>query len=451
LITPGKEVLTLVIIGGVTWTFDPLLTVITMVVVLFMSCFTVFFSPRFKQLSRQGREAESRLMSFVHQTLTAIPIVQAFGTEDQNLQQFDDLAEDVVATSQRGSLLSNTYSILNGLVTTIGTSFIIFVVGQRVLLGTLSIGSFLLFLSYMRTQLGGFRSLLNTYSDLKKTEARIDRVFEVLEEEEEVPDDPNALSLPISTTGINGHIRLENVTFGYEVNRPVLKDITLEAHPDETVALVGSTGAGKSTLVSLIPRFFDPWEGQVLFDGIDMCKIKLASLRAQISLVLQEPFLLPLSVAENISYGRPEATREEIVEAAVAAGADGFIQQLSQGYDTVIGERGATLSGGEKQRLSIARALLKDAPILILDEPTSALDAKTEADLLAALERLMAGRTTFIIAHRLSTIRNADRIVVLDDGRIVEEGTHQELIDKQGLYNKFYDMQFSESSEKVVL
>jgi ATP-binding cassette subfamily B protein/subfamily B ATP-binding cassette protein MsbA len=237
------------------------------------------------------------------------------------------------------------------------------------------------------------------------------------------------------------------VSFGYEPSRPVLRDIWLDARPGETVALVGATGAGKSTLVSLVPRFFDPWAGRVTFDGVDVRELELKSLRAQVSLVLQEPFLLPLTVAENIAYGRPEAPREEIVAAARAAHAEEFIRRLPQGYDTVIGERGATLSGGQRQRLAIARALLKDAPVLILDEPTAALDSETEAGLLEALARLMRGRTTFLIAHRLSTIRGADRIVVLEAGQIVERGTHEELLAAGGAYHRFHALQFGGSTD----
>jgi ATP-binding cassette subfamily B protein/subfamily B ATP-binding cassette protein MsbA len=238
-----------------------------------------------------------------------------------------------------------------------------------------------------------------------------------------------------------GHLVLDKVTFGYEPGRPVLQGVSLEALPGQALAIVGATGAGKTTLVSLVPRFFDPWQGRVLLDGQNLRELQLKSLRRQVALVLQEPFLFPLTVAENIAYGRPEASRQEIEAAARAANAHGFIAALPDGYDTRIGERGATLSGGERQRLSIARAFLMDAPVLILDEPTSALDAATESVLLEALHRLVEGRTTLIIAHRLSTVRNADRIIVVHDGMIVEQGSHEELLSLDGRYAHLHRLQ----------
>jgi ATP-binding cassette subfamily B protein/subfamily B ATP-binding cassette protein MsbA len=353
--------------------------------------------------------------------------------------------------SQRGALLKSTYGLVNGLTTTAGTAFVLYFGGQRVLSGALSVGSLLVFLAYVRSMMSASRGLLGIYGSLKATEASIDRVLEVLDAGEGIWDAPGAKPLPTPPTGVRGHVRLEGVTFGYEPGRPVLRDLTLDVSQGETIALVGSTGAGKSTLVSLIPRFFDPWEGRVSLDGVDARSVQLASLRAQVSLVLQEPFLLPLTVAENIAYGCPGASRNEIVAAAAAANADEFIRQLPDGYDTVLGERGATMSGGQRQRLAIARALLKNAPVLILDEPTSALDAETEALVLEALERLMKGRTTLIIAHRLSTIRNADRIVVLDDGAIVETGTHTELLKDGCLYRRFHALQFPEAHWEVAI
>jgi ATP-binding cassette subfamily B protein/subfamily B ATP-binding cassette protein MsbA len=270
----------------------------------------------------------------------------------------------------------------------------------------------------------------------------------VLDADDLVRERPGARA--VGAMNGRGRVGFERVTFGYEAGRPVLHQVTLEASPGETVALVGATGAGKSTLVSLIPRFFDPWQGRVTFEGVDVRDLTLSSLRAQVALVLQEPYLLPLGVAENVSYGRPGAGRAEIEAAAVAANADEFIRRLPAGYDTVLGERGATLSGGEKQRLAIARAFLKDAPVLVLDEPTSALDAETESQLLVALERLMRGRTTFIIAHRLSTIRRADRIVVLEGGRVAEVGSHRELLDAGGIYSRFHGCQAGGRRGEVV-
>jgi ATP-binding cassette subfamily B protein/subfamily B ATP-binding cassette protein MsbA len=265
-------------------------------------------------------------------------------------------------------------------------------------------------------------------------------VFEVIDSEEEVDERPGAIDLGRA----RGEVAFEGVTFGYQrpdseaPSRPVLHDISLRARPGQITAIVGATGAGKSSLVSLLSRFYDPWEGRILVDGCDVRDLSLRSLRENVSLVLQEPFLFPMSIADNIGFGRPKATRAEIVAAAQVARAHDFIERLPQSYDTVIGEKGASLSGGERQRIAIARAVLKDAPILILDEPTSALDAHTEAQIFAALSGLVQDKTTFVISHRLSTIRRAEQVLVLDDGRIVERGTHESLLKTGKAYARLY-------------
>jgi ATP-binding cassette subfamily B protein/subfamily B ATP-binding cassette protein MsbA len=328
-----------------------------------------------------------------------------------------------------------------GLATTVGTAATLWVGAIHVMDGRLSVGSVLVFLSYLASLYGPVETLMYTPSTLQGALGSVRRVQEVLEVECEILDRPGAYALP----GVHGHVRLEDVTFGYEPGRLVLHQVALDVQPGQSVAVVGPTGAGKTTLVSLVARFFDPWQGRITLDGHDLRDLQLQSLRAQVAVVLQEPFLFPITIAENIAYGRPDAGRHDIEAAARAANAHTFISRLPAGYDTAVGERGVTLSAGERQRVSIARALLKDAPILILDEPTGALDAETEALLVDALARLRKGRTTFVIAHRLSTIREAEQIVLLDQGRVVETGTHGELLSCGGLYGRFYELQFEPS------
>lgn len=450
LISPIQQLITLVALSCIGFLLDPPLTVICLAVAPLLAWASRFFGHRLKRRSKLGREAKSRLMSFVHQSLGAVPIVQAFGTERRNTGYFQDLSGDAVVLSQRGNLLSGSYGLATGLITTTGMAIVLYVGGMRVLSGAIPIGTLLVFTAYVRQMQSASSGLFKTFAALKAAEASVDRIFEVLESEDHLHDAPDARPLPEPCAGRGGDVRLESISFGYEPERLVLRDVSLEARPGETIALVGPTGAGKSTLVSLLARFFDPWQGRILLDGLDIRHATLESLRRSISIVLQEPFLLPLSVADNIAYGRPGAQRQEIIEAAVAARADDFIRRLPAGYDTVLGERGATLSGGERQRLAIARALLKNAPVLILDEPTSALDPHTEGLLLEALRRLTQGRTSFVIAHRLSTIRHADRIAVLSEGRLVEWGCHQELVTQGGLYSRLYAHQFAGAGQEVV-
>ena len=446
LVAPLHQLLILITIGIVAWRLDPTLAIVTFSVAPPLALAMVYFAPRLKRRARSSREAEVRLVSFVHQVLTAMPVVQAFAAERRNQETYLDLAEAGVALKQRNELLQRVFGSFNGLLTAAVLATVFYLGGRQVLAGAMPLGSLLVFLAYAQSILDAFKNLFGTYGSLKSVEASMDRVLEVLDSRDSVEDRPDARELPGLRSPAGLRVRLEDISFGYEPGRPVLKGIDLEAGPGETIALVGPTGAGKSTLVALIPRLYDPWQGQVTFDGLDIRRIKLSSLRRRIALVLQEPFLLPLTVAENIAYGRPNAAYEDIVAAAVAARAHEFIQRLPQGYHSVIGERGATLSGGEKQRLSIARAFLKDAPVLILDEPTAALDAHTEALLMEALERLLAGRTTFIIAHRLSTVQRADRIVVLENGQIVEEGSPKDLLIAGGRYQRLHTLQFSAGS-----
>ncbi len=434
------SIVTLAVIFAILWQLSPTLTLASLGVLPLMGFGFRRYAVPMMLFGYRQQEADAQIYAIVERTLAAMPAVQAFSREEHANRALRAATEATFESAVAATNVQMKFKMAIGMATALGTAAILYFGAREALAGTLTVGSIIVFLSYLSSLYQPLESIAYSSSTIQGAAGSARRVLEVLESDPEVTQAPGALRLGT----VRGRIRFEDVGFSYEPGRPVLRGICLEAKPGETLAIVGATGAGKSTLVSLIPRFFDPDEGTVTLDGHDLRELELAELRRRVAVVLQDAFLFPISVRDNIAYGRPGASPARIEAAAAAANAHEFICALPQGYETILGEGGVTLSGGERQRLAIARALLLDAPIVILDEPTSALDAQSEALVVQALQRLMRGRTAFIIAHRLSTIRHADRIVVMHDGTVAEIGTRAELLARGGRFATLHALQLAQ-------
>ena len=401
------------------------------------------FIPKITEQTVVQQNLDGQVMALAETNLAARPVVHAFDRTGVEGKRFRLLADRSVDALARATASERLFGILVGWSIAFGTAAVLGVGGFEVLGGSLELGSLLIILTYIGLLYAPVDTLARLSAAFAHSAAKGRRAFAVLSEQEMVEDPPSHGSMPRTPERAGGAIRFENVSFAYDEGRGGVRKLDLAIRPGETLAIVGPTGAGKSTLVSLALRLFDPDEGRITLDDIDLRDWKLEDLRRQFGLMLQDPFLLPLSVRENIAFGRPEADFELVASAATLSGADNFIRRLPQGYETRLGERGVGLSGGERQRIAIARAVLRNAPILILDEPTAALDIETERALLEALYPNLRDRTMIIIAHRLSTIRRADRIVVLDEGQVLESGTHAELLGRRGLYFRLHQQSLS--------
>ena len=402
------------------------------------------FGKRLRKFSRKSQQRMGSITAFLHETITGNRIVKAFSMEEYEKRRFAEENERFFKIILKRVKIRAISHPLMELIGGVGVALIIWVGGYSVVRGELTPGTFFSFMTALLMLYAPVRDLSKVNLEIQEGLAAAARVYELLDTIPDIKDEEGAISLPLISKGID----FQKITFKYGTEA-VLKEISLHVKVGEVIALVGMSGAGKTSLVNLLPRFYDVEEGQILIDSIDIRKVTLKSLRDQIGLVTQQTILFNDTIRNNIAYGNIKCSDEEIIKAAKAANAYDFIQRLPQAYETVIGEQGVKLSGGERQRLSIARALLKNAPILILDEATSSLDSDSETEVQNALEYLMKGRTVFVIAHRLSTIRNAHRIIVLSDGHIVEEGTHEELMVLNGEYRRLYDLQFKDNGVRV--
>jgi ATP-binding cassette, subfamily B, bacterial len=435
--------LTLLGMVGIMFYMNWRFTLIALAVAPILFAIVYSYTRRIKKAARAVRKKEGEIVSIVQEVLSSIQVVKAFAREDYEQRRLEEESLEGVEIALRARSLKAKLAPLVEIIVAAGTCMVLWFGAQMVLTGALSVGSLVVFILYLGKMYKPMQELSKMTDSYSKAAVGYERIREVLETDRQIKDVRGARRAP----RFKGKIEFENANFSYTSGRRVLNDVNLVIEPGQVAALVGPTGAGKTTIVSLIARFYDPDSGVVKIDGCDVRRFQQKSLRTQISFVLQETLLFHAPVWQNIAYGKPEARRAEILRAAELANAHEFIEKLPESYNTVIGERGVTLSGGQRQRLAIARALIRNTPIMILDEPSSGLDASSEKLVFEALDRLMENKTSIVIAHRLSTIRKADVIFVVDDGRVVERGRHQELLKAGGLYAQLYEIQFRKEEE----